>query len=161
MKFLSLFPLLLLENSVKNHDILLSIIKRQTHDAILMILLQEIINSFSPGLPLGNLTSQLFANIYMNELDQFIKHRLKIIGYIRYTDDIILINSNRELLLNYLGEIIYFLREKLCLNVHPKKVILKTYSSGVDYLGYVCFPHFRVLRTKTKQRMFKRINKKN
>ena len=147
-------------NSV-NHDILLSIIKRQTHDAILMILLQEIINSFSPGLPLGNLTSQLFANIYMNELDQFIKHRLKIIGYIRYTDDIILINSNRELLLNYLGEIIYFLREKLCLNVHPKKVILKTYSSGADYLGYVCFPHFRVLRTKTKQRMFKRINKKN
>ena len=147
-------------NSV-NHDILLSIIKRQTHDAILMILLQEIINSFSPGLPLGNLTSQLFANIYMNELDQFIKRQLKIIGYIRYTDDVVLINSNRELLLNSLEKIIYFLRERLCLNVHPKKVILKTYSSGVDYLGYVCFPHFRVLRTKTKQRMFKRINKKN
>jgi len=53
------------------------------------------------------------------------------------------------------------LRERLRLDIHPKKVILKTYSGGIDYLGYVCFPHHRVLRTKTKRRMFNRVNDKN
>ena len=144
-----------------DREILLSILKERTSDDRLKALLAEIIGSFSPGLPLGNLTSQLFANVYLNRLDQFVKHDLKIVGYIRYADDFVLMHPNRELLIDCLDKIKKFLREQLHLDVHPKKIVLKTYSSGIDYLGYVCFPHHRVLRTKTKRRMFKRVSEKN
>ena len=147
-------------NSV-DHEILLNILQKRTGDDQLMKLLQNIINSYSPGLPLGNLTSQLFANVYLNEMDQFVKHDLKIIGYIRYADDFVLIHPNREFLVDCLGKITNFLLEQLHLDVHPKKIVLKTYASGIDYLGYVCFPHHRVLRTKTKRRMFRRVDEKN
>jgi retron-type reverse transcriptase len=144
-----------------NHEILLVILKKRTFDDRLKSLLREIIESFNPGLPLGNLTSQLFANIYLDKLDQFVKHELKIIGYVRYADDFILVHPNRDLLVDYFYEITKFLREQLHLDVHSKKIVLKTYASGIDYLGYVCFPYHRVLRTKTKQRMLKRVNENN
>lgn len=144
-----------------DHEILLHILEKGTPDTRLVALFREIIESFSPGLPLGNLTSQLFSNVYLNKLDQFVKHELKIIGYVRYADDFVLIHHDREFLIDCLGKIKVFLREQLHLDVHPKKIVLKTYSSGIDYLGYVCFPHHRVLRTKTKRRMFRRVNEIN
>jgi len=144
-----------------DHEILLNILEKRTSDKRLMTLIRDVIDSFTPGLPLGNLTSQLFANVYLNELDQFIKHELKIIGYIRYADDFILIHPQREMLVGCLEKIKYFLRERLKLDIHPKKIELKSYIGGIDYLGYVCFPHHRVLRTKTKRRMFKRVSEKN
>jgi len=144
-----------------DHEILLNILAKRTPDNRLMDLLREIIDSFNPGLPLGNLTSQLFANVYMNELDQFIKQELKMRGYIRYVDDFVFMHQDKELLLDHFQKIDIFIRERLLLKIHPKKIILKTYASGIDYLGYVCFPHHRILRTKTKRRMFKRVNKKN
>lgn len=144
-----------------DHEILLNILAKRTPDNRLMSLFREIIESFNPGLPLGNLTSQLFANVYMNELDQFVKQELKITGYIRYVDDFVLMHQDKELLLDCFQKIDVFIRERLLLKIHPKKIILKTYASGIDYLGYVCFPNHRILRTKTKRRMFKRINKKN
>ena len=144
-----------------DHEILLSILGKKISDDKLMQLLSEIISSFSPGLPLGNLTSQLFGNIYMDKLDQFVKHELKIPGYVRYADDFILIHHDREFLVSCLNKIKDFLREQLHLEVHPQKIVLKTYASGIDYLGYVCFPHHKVLRTKTKTRMFQRISEKN
>ena len=144
-----------------DHDILLDILGKRTSDDRLMALFRDIIESFSPGLPLGNLTSQLFSNVYLDKLDQFVKHELKITGYIRYADDFILIHPDKGLLIDCLEKIKVFLRERLHLDVHPKKIVLKTYTGGIDYLGYVCFPHHRVLRTKTKRRMFKRVNEKN
>lgn len=144
-----------------DHEILLNILQKRTPDERLMSLIRGIIESFSPGLPLGNLTSQLFSNVYLDKLDQFVKHELKISGYIRYADDFILIHPNKEVLIACLEKIKVFLRTQLHLDVHPKKIVLKTYTGGIDYLGYVCFPHHRVLRTKTKRRMFKRTNKKN
>lgn len=144
-----------------DHKILLSILSKRTDDNRVINLFQEIVESFNPGLPLGNLTSQLFANVYLNELDQFIKHELKIKGYVRYADDFVLMHENRELLIDCRWKIERFLQERLLLKIHPKKLILKTYASGIDYLGYVSFPHHRVIRTKTKRRMFRRINKKN
>lgn len=126
-----------------------------------MNLFREIIESFNPGLPLGNLTSQLFANVYMNKLDQFVKNELRIRGYVRYADDFVLIHEDKELLINCRYKIEDFLREHLRLKIHPKKLTLTTYASGIDYLGYVSFPHHRVIRTKTKRRMFRRVNKKN
>ncbi len=144
-----------------DHAILLNILRKRTDDDRLMGLLQNIIDSYSPGLPLGNLTSQLFANVYLNELDQFVKHELKIVGYVRYADDFVLLHPSKELLVSCLSKITDFLRETLRLDVHPNKIVLKRYTGGIDYLGYVCFPHHRVLRTKTKRRMFRRINDKN
>ncbi len=144
-----------------DHEILLNILAKRTPDNPLMDLLREIIESFNPGLPLGNLTSQLFANVYMNELDQFVKQELRITGYIRYVDDFVLMHQDKELLKDYFQKVEMFIRERLLLKIHPKKIILKTYASGIDYLGYVCFPNHRVLRTKTKRRMFRRVNKKN
>jgi retron-type reverse transcriptase len=144
-----------------DHKILLDILSKRTEDDRLMNLFREIIESFSPGLPLGNLTSQLFANVYMNKLDQFVKNELRIKGYVRYADDFVLIHEDKELLIDCRYKIEDFLREHLRLKIHPKKLTLKTYASGVDYLGYVSFPHHRVIRTKTKRRMFRRVNKKN
>ena len=147
-------------NSV-DHEILLIILSKRISDDRLMNLFREIINSFNPGLPLGNLTSQLFANVYMNELDQFVKNELRIKGYVRYADDFVLLHKNREILIDYRKKIEYFLQERLHLKVHPKKLILKTYASGIDFLGYISFPHHRIIRTKTKWRMFRKVNKKN
>lgn len=144
-----------------DHKILLSILSKRTGDSRVINLFQEIVGSFNPGLPLGNLTSQLFANVYLNELDQFIKHELKIKGYVRYADDFVLMHENRELLIDCRWKIERFLQERLLIKIHPKKLILKTYASSVDFLGYVSFPNHRVLRTKTKRRMLKMANKKN
>ncbi len=144
-----------------NPVILTKLLEKVITDSQTMELLQNIIGSFSPGLPLGNLTSQLFANVYMNQLDQFVKHELKIKGYIRYADDFALIHTDKTLLLSYIPIIEKFLRECLDLTVHPGKKILRNYRSGIDFLGYVNFPSHSVLRTKTKKRIFKKINPKN
>ncbi len=109
------------------------------------------------GLPLGNVTSQLFANIYLNELDQFVKHTLKARCYIRYCDDFVILDESRAVLERYIGEIRDFLRDRLLLELHPNKVTIRKLRQGTDFLGYVSLPYFRVLRTRTKNRMLKRL----
>lgn len=109
------------------------------------------------GLPLGNLTSQLFVNIYMDRFDQFVKHKLKAKYYIRYCDDFVIFSDRREHLENYFLQINKFLSEELKLQLHPNKVSIETIASGVDFLGWVNFTDHKVLRTKTKKRMFKRL----
>lgn len=144
-----------------DHRALLSILHSYITDARINKLLENIIDSFyrvsGRGLPLGNLTSQLFCNIYMNEMDQFIKHQLKVKHYIRYADDFALFSENREWLVEQVVKIREFLKDRLALSLHPKKVFIKTLASGVDFLGWVHFPDHRVLRTTTKKRMFKRM----
>jgi hypothetical protein len=110
------------------------------------------------GLPLGNLTSQLLVNIYMNEFDQFVKHKLKVKYYIRYADDFVILQNNKMELEKILEQMKKFLENDLKLNLHPDKVFIKTIASGVDFLGWVHFPKHRVLRTATKRRMFRNIN---
>src|SRR6266478_1774253 len=112
-------------------------------------------------MPIGNLTSQLFANIYMNEFDEFVKQILKVRNYVRYTDDFVIVSENKEYLENLLRPIKWFLQEKLKLSLHPNKVSLRKYRQGIDFLGYVILPHHIVLRTKTKRRIIKRLNKNN
>lgn len=111
-------------------------------------------------MPIGNLTSQLFANIYMNEFDQFVKHELKVKNYVRYTDDFILVADNKEYFKNILPRIIDFLQEKLALTLHPQKIIIRKFHQGVDFLGCVIFPKHRPLRTKTKQRILKKMRQR-
>ncbi len=144
-----------------DHDILLGQLSKVIKDPRTMHLLEDIIGSFSPGLPLGNLTSQLFANVYLNELDQYAKHMLKAKGYVRYADDFLFLHTDRDVLLSYIPRLEKFVSENLKLKIHPDKIVLRTYRSGIDFLGYVSFPTHVVLRTKTKKRMYKRVNLRN
>ncbi len=107
-------------------------------------------------MPLGNLTSQLLVNIYMNEFDQFVKHTLKAKWYVRYADDFVFLSENKEWLEGILGRIGNFLKNRLRLNLHPNKVSINTIASGVDFLGWVHFSDHRVMRAATKRRMMRR-----
>lgn len=146
-----------------DHGILKQILSKHIQDKDILNLLNNIIDSFpigptyGKGLPLGNLTSQLLVNIYMNEFDQYVKHKLKIKYYIRYADDFVVLSNNKEYLEAILKEIQEFLRVRLKLELHPDKVFIKTIYSGIDFLGFVHFPYYRVLRTSTKRRMFKNL----
>lgn len=149
-----------------DHRILIEILKKYIDDVNLIFLLSEIIESFNAGvhgvgLPLGNLTSQLFVNIYMNEFDQYLKHDLKVKYYVRYCDDFVILSSDKDYLLRILSQVDFFLKNKLALNLHPNKVFIKTFSSGVDFLGWVHFSHYKVLRTSTKRRIFRRLTETN
>ena len=155
-----------------DHQILKSILSKCLFDTDTLWLLSQIIDSFETkpnitqfrdrdevlcpkGLPLGNLTSQLLVNVYMNEFDQFMKRKLKVKYYIRYADDFVILSENKEELCKIWRYIPIFLEEKLKLELHPDKVFIKTLASGVDFLGWVHFPYHRVLRTSTKRRMLK------
>lgn len=146
-------------------NILLELIKKKIQNNDTLWLINKIIKSFekenNKGLPLGNITSQLFSNIYLNELDRFIKHKLKIKHYLRYCDDFVILGEDKENLAELVYLIDNFLKEKLKLNLHSNKIIIKKYHQGIDFLGYVVLPHYRVLRTKTKRRIFKKMNKKH
>jgi retron-type reverse transcriptase len=147
-----------------DHNLLRYIVTKYIHDKDIPWLLDRIISSFhstelGKGLPLGNLTSQLLVNIYMNELDQHVKHKLKAKYYIRYADDFVVLSHDKNTLLKYVRYIVHFLHAKLQLSLHPDKLFLKTYASGVDFLGWVHFPRHRVLRTSTKKRMLKNFSK--
>ena len=112
------------------------------------------------GIPIGNLTSQLFANVYMNEFDQFVKHELHIKHYVRYTDDFAIASSDRTYLKNLIESISKFLGNYLFLTLHPKKIFIQKLNQGIDFLGYVIFPKYRLLRTKTKRRMLTKLTEK-
>ncbi len=164
-----------------DHSILLRIITTYIPDKRVVSLITEVVGSFrslattsSPnqysyrtsiakyrnidkGLPLGNLTSQLLVNVYMNEFDQFMKHRLKAKYYIRYADDFVVLSDSKTYLRELLTHIEHFLRLRLNLNLHPQKVSIASLASGVDFLGWVHFPDHRVLRTSAKRRMVRRV----
>ena len=140
-----------------DHEVLMNTLSQHIPDKNILWLLKKVIESFSPGLPLGNLTSQLFVNIYINEFDQFVKHKLKVKYYIRYADDFVILSEDKSELHNLIPKIRDFFQDTLRLELHPDKVFIKTLASGVDFLGWVHFPDNRVLRTATKRRMIKRI----
>ncbi len=147
-----------------DHDTLVEIIKDYVFDADTLFLLSKIIRSFHStqngvGLPLGNLTSQLFANVYLNQLDQFVKNKIKARYYLRYADDFVVMSQDKNWLLIILSELNYFLLQNLKLVLHPDKISIKTLASGIDFLGWVHFPDHRVLRRATRRRMFKNIER--
>ncbi len=145
-----------------DHNILKGILAKQIQDKDTLNLLENIIDSFcarkdlaQKGLPLGNLTSQLLVNVYINEFDQFMKSELKVKYYIRYADDFVILGNDKIVLADLLLKISKFLENNLKLTLHPDKVFIKTLASGVDFLGWVHFPHHRILRTSTKKRMLR------
>ena len=143
-----------------NQDILIKILKQYIPDKDILNLLREIIFSFKPnGLPLGNLTSQLFANVYLNKFDQFAKHKLKAKYYIRYADDFVILSENKDYLKDILEPMANFLQKELELSLHSDKIFIKNLSSGVDFLGWVNFFDHRIVRKTTRQRAFRNLEK--
>jgi RNA-directed DNA polymerase len=112
-------------------------------------------------LPLGNLTSQLFANVYLDAFDHFVKEELCVKRYIRYTDDMIVVHENPTYLNNVLEESKQWLWTNRRLRVHPYKQEVRKLRQGIDFLGYVTLPHHRVVRTKARRRMMSRLNQEN
>ena len=100
------------------------------------------------GLPIGNLTSQFFANIYLNELDQFAKHSLKAKYYLRYVDDFLLLSCHKNELLQWQNKIIPFLEKRLKLELNPQKQILGKTNQGIDWLGYIVKPNYILVRRR-------------
>jgi len=148
-----------------NHDILIGLIKKKISNNQVIELISKIIYSFKgenkKGIPLGNLTSQIFSNVYLNELDQFIKRKLRIKYYLRYTDDFVILSDDDKNFHGLILKINEFLESKLDLQIHPQKVMIKKWKQGIDFLGYVDFPYYNILRTKTKNRILKRIKNSN
>lgn len=148
-----------------DHEILLGLIARRIHDDESLELIQSIILSHNAstgkGIPLGNITSQLFANIYLHELDWFMKQTLGVKHYIRYCDDFVIVSTDRQYLESLIEPIRLFLQSELLLDLHPTKVSIRPWQEGIDFLGYVLRPHTITLRGKTKQRMLARATQKN
>lgn len=142
-----------------DHAVLLDLIWCEFHDDSLQWLVEEVIGSFAVssgrGLPLGNLTSQLFSNVYLNRLDQYVKRVLRVSYYLRYADDFLMISDQRAHLAELVTTLRDFLDKRLRLQLHPGKISLSKWHNGVDFLGYVSFPHHRILRTKTKRRFLR------
>ena len=148
-----------------DHATILQLVERRVQSPGLMGLIRHILSSFeklpSRGIPLGNVTSQLFANVYLHELDRFVKHELRQKYYIRYCDDFIILDHDRGRLIKLIPRLQKFLSEKLKLNLHPRKVSVRSWRQGIDFVGYVHKPWATVIRTKTKDRMLQKVNAKN
>jgi len=144
-----------------DQSILKRLIRKTIEDEKTLHVIDLVIDSFNKeiGIPLGNVTSQLFANIYLNELDDFIKQQLREKFYLRYCDDFIILSKDSSHLESLISIIQEFLFQHLKLELHPKKVIIRKLSQGIDFIGYVLFEHHILLRTKTKRRMKKRLKK--
>lgn len=115
----------------------------------------------SKGLPIGNYTSQFFANLYLNELDQFIKNELRIKKYIRYVDDIVVISKGKDDLPKLEYQINNFLKERLDLELNRKKTKIKAVKNGVDFLGYFIKKDYSLVRRSVIGRMNKKLYAKD
>jgi len=164
-----------------DHQILLDILGRRIADPATMRLIGLILQSgegvlddeyvmtwfpgddlFSPirprGLPIGNLTSQFWANVYLNELDQFVKRELKCGPYLRYADDLLFFGDDKARLWAWQGEITCFVA-RLRLSLHEKKTVVFPVTDGVDWLGFRLYPTHRRLRRENVRRAVRRLKR--
>lgn len=150
-----------------DHAVLLDLIKEKIKCENVLKIITEIISSyhstelFSKGIPLGNITSQIFANIYLNTLDQYVKKDLKCRFYIRYNDDLIIVFENKKDIGNVRDKVILFVKEKLFLDIPIQKTSIRKIRWGVDFLGFVVLPRAVLLRNKTKHKIYANIKRKN
>lgn len=145
-----------------SHDILKAEIRRYISDKALLKILDRIIDHngiFPPGvgIPVGNLTSQLFANVYLNKLDQFVKHELKVKYYVRYMDDFIILSEDPAELRRILAIIEEFLRRESRLELNPKTTILAA-KNGINFVGYIHYKDHKKIKKDAKRRLKKLLN---
>jgi RNA-directed DNA polymerase len=151
-----------------NHNILINLITRKISDKKVLILIRKILDNnqnsrereretrqsdSNKGMPLGNLTSQLFANIYLNELDYFVKHNLKLKYYLRYVDDFVILHKDEKQLIIWKNKIKRFLKQELKIELHPDKTRIISLKKGIDFVGFRNFYYFRLLRKRNIKKM--------
>jgi len=143
-----------------DHEILIEIIRRKIKDEDVIWLIRKIlsVNRKTKGMPLGNLTSQFFANLYLNELDSFVKHKLKAKYYIRYVDDFVILHESKEQLEKLKLEIDKFLREKLKIELHPSKSHVLELSGGINFLGFRVFYYHKLIRKSNLKNFDRKFN---
>ena len=147
-----------------NHELLLEVIERKIKDGNVIWLIKQILNNFDApfkgnGMPLGNLTSQFFANVYLNELDYFVKHVLKAKYYIRYVDDFVLLHNSKMRLEIWHGLINKYLKEVLKIELHPEKSKIISLASGVDFIGFRIFYCHKLPRKRNTRKMMNQIER--
>ena len=145
-----------------DHAVLISILRKRVADEIALWLLETIIHSIGKdeeyGLPIGNITSQFFANLYLDELDRYIKHELRERCYLRYMDDVLFFGSSRECL-KQLGALIeQFVEGKLKLKLHRERAVVRPFYSGIPFLGFRLFRYRRKVLPATVNRFNRRLN---
>ena len=147
-----------------DHGILMNLIKHKIKDKKVLWLIKKILKNcaaqlggrpfhLSKGMPLGNLTSQFFANIYLNELDYFVKHKLKARYYIRYVDDFVVLNSDKNILKGYKKLINQFLKQELKIELHQDKSRIISIGSRLTFLGFRMFYYHRLLKKSNLRKM--------
>ena len=148
-----------------DHSVLFKILKRKIRDEKTLSLLKEIIDSFEVefkrGIPIGNLTSQIFSNIYLNELDRFVKHELRVKCYLRYGDDFIIFSKTKENLLRIKMQTTVFIENSLKLKLHVKNNLIVRAKYGLKFLGVILYPNGRKLSKRNKIRIRQRLNSRN
>ncbi len=150
-----------------DHKILIDIIKNKIKDERVIWLAYKILKSSrerneqsikDKGMPLGNLTSQFFANVYLNELDKFVKHKLRAKYYIRYVDDFVILHRSKEQLEKWKNKIDIFLKEKLDLKLHPNKSQILKLEKGIKFLGFRIFNYHKLLRKSNMKHFERKLN---
>jgi retron-type reverse transcriptase len=149
-----------------DQDVLLDLIKEKIRNEKIFLITTEIIQSHifsgpAKGIPLGNITSQIFANIYLNTLDKYIKKELRCRFYVRYNDDFVIVSDSKEWLEEIRIKIIHFTKNKLLLDIPMEKTSIRKIDWGVDFLGFTILPKAVLLRNKTKNKLSANISTKN
>lgn len=158
-----------------DHDVLMGILHRRIGDEDLLWLLETIVrcehtkfgiplgdHEFEAervgglGMPIGNLTSQMFANLYLNELDQYAKQTLRVKHYLRYMDDVLVLHEDKKYLWDLKEQLEEFITYQLHLKLNNKTMV-RTVSQGVEFVGYRVWPTHRKLRKKTAKKMRRRL----
>ncbi|MEM5804786.1 MAG: reverse transcriptase domain-containing protein [Candidatus Aenigmatarchaeota archaeon] len=146
-----------------NHEILTGIIGRKIRDENILWLIGRILSNNDPalpkGMPIGNQTSQFFANVYLNELDYFVKHVLKARFYLRYVDDFVILDRSEAKLMLFRSEINGFLKHALKLELHEEKSQVYPLHKGISLLGFRMFYHYRVPKRRNLLKLEKRMLK--
>ena len=147
-----------------DHEVLINILRKKIRDEDLIELVRIILHKFySPikgkGLHLGNYTSQFFANIYLNNLDYFVKHRLKAKYYIRYVDDFVILHKDKKVLFEFKDKIEKYLIS-LKLELHRDKSEIHALRNGITFLGYRIFYHHKLLRKRNIRYFKNKLNNK-
>lgn len=145
-----------------DHEVLINIIKKKIKDEKVIWLIKRILENhdfkiFGKGMPIGNLTSQFFANVYLNKLDYFVKHKLKVKYYIRYVDDFVILHPSKSQLKIWKNEINTFLKSELKIELHKQKSRVIPLLRGIDFVGFRNFYYYKLLRKRNVRKMLSRI----
>ncbi|MCX6743981.1 MAG: reverse transcriptase/maturase family protein [Candidatus Parcubacteria bacterium] len=148
-----------------NQNVLLDIIEFRIKDGLAINLIAKVIKSYDlgngRGMPIGNLTSQIFANIYLNEFDHYVKHNLKPLAYLRYGDDFIILADSKEKIEELRSASVHFLNCRLNLQINAKNDIIIKAKQGLHFLGSIIYAHGRKLSKRNKRRIAQKLNFKN